>query len=150
MGTADTSRLADLRAWLETHACYDVCPCTVRIGTQEWAGCEYKQDATPSPGARNQAPYTVHALYLLGDLRPSFVRSSHECYPWESDGREWYVAGHTPLTKDDQRTQEQKERYAPFGACFYLRPWEVPDGTRIDQYEEKPYRRAPMTVEFIG
>lgn len=150
MPTVDTSRLADLRAWLEScrNPCYDVRPIRVQIGRQTWEGCEYKQDCDGRhPGAPNQAPYTIHALYLLGALPPSYRRSSKECYPWQ--GTDWYIAGHTPMPDQDRRTQAQKEQYSPFGACFYLHPWKVPGGESIDQYEEKPYRRLPMTVEYL-
>lgn len=140
---------ADLKAWLESHACYEVKPVRVRIGRAEWVGCEYRQNATPPQGAPSQAPYTIHALYLLGTLRASYRHSSRECYPWASDGREWYVAGHTPTPAKDTRTEEQKEQFAPLGACFYLHPWEVPNGGTIDQYEEQPYRRLSMSVEYL-
>jgi hypothetical protein len=143
METLNTSRVDDLRAWLETlpHPCHDVKPVRVTIGRQTWEGCEYKQESTPPEGAPNQAPYTIHALYLLGTLRRSYLHSSHECYPWEGDGREWYTAGYW----QHEGTSESQ----PFGRMFLLHPWEVPTGESIDKYERHPYRRLPMSVEYL-
>lgn len=150
METLNTSRLADLKSWLESlpHPCHDVKPVKVRIGRQEWIGCEYKQDCEGvHPGAFTHAPHTIHAFYLLGNLRKSYLHSSRECYPWE--GTDWYVAGYTPLPDRDRRTEEQKAQFAPFGANFYLYPWKVPTGDSIDKHERNPHRRLPMTVEYL-
>jgi hypothetical protein len=139
-----------LAAWLESHRCYALQPVTVTIGQETYAGCSYRQDCNPPEGARSQEPYTVEAIYLLGTLPSSYRRSSNVAYTRQDDTREWYIAGcwqGEPSPKGwAWLTEERIREIHPFGFYFLLHPWEVPDGSDIDRYETKPYRRVAITV----
>lgn len=59
-----------------------------------------------------------------------------------ADGQEWYFSSY--IIKENIKP-EHKE-FHPFGETFMIAEWEVPDGSKIDHYEEQPYRRVPMQI----
>jgi hypothetical protein len=125
----------------------DVKPCRVKIGRKEWEGAEYVHVHQWQAWHRavqlgeHQAgeEYTERIVYLVGDLPPAYKRANRVCFPYGD--YDWYVTGYY---KEPRPTQ-----YHPFGKSFMLCPWYIenqPDN-RIDDYE--PYRRVPMTMEYL-
>jgi len=81
-------------------------------------------------------------FYLLGDcIKNELRRRNKSCFTF--DNGEWYVA--TYSIKDN--ITPANAEFHPFGPTFLLMKWEVPDGTKIDEYEEYPYDRLAMTVK---
>lgn len=144
---ANRAQATKLAEWLRSVPadCYDCVPCTVLLGNMSFVGCSYKQDRQPLPGAPNQAPYTMEAIYCLGTA-PKIHERKKICYHRSDDSREWYLASHTDSAGFQRLTAEQKVRFHPFGATFILSPWETPSGEKIDAYERKPYHRVDMAV----
>lgn len=82
-------------------------------------------------------------LYLLGEVPASYRRSTHVCYNFEGDSRDWYIAYYMPR----ERLTPEYAPHHPFGPHFGLFAWSVPDGSRIDSHEEKSYARVAATLE---
>lgn len=133
-----------LREWLESFDCFDVTPVEVTIGRTMFEGCRYRQEMQPVPGARNQEPYVVEAIMLLGELPASYVRRKATAYRLPGDKRDWYVAAWTT------ETVARDPRYAQYHyggqPSFQLRPWAHEDA--IDKLERYAYERVPVKLRF--
>src|SRR6266576_573837 len=70
-------------------------------------------------------------LYLLGTLPKCYLRRRKTVFRFDYDSHDWYIACYWQ--------QDQLSRFHPFGKTFMISPWNVPEGTRIDQYERYTY-----------
>lgn len=125
-------------------------PVVVRIGKTKYVGALYTQERDTPEGCRayreGQRIYYQRALYLVGDLPSSYLRSSHTAYVWSDDrmaegarwysARRWYVAGWYDL--------DAHSEYHPFGHMFQLMP--DSDGTVTKDDDGFPYATRPMTL----
>src|SRR5262245_15952908 len=131
----------DLQAVL-THLaevdCTDLVPFTLQIGSQRYGAIAYRQECEVSEGCRayqeGQRVYTRAALYVLGALPPSYVRSSRTVYQFDDSGVDWYIGSYYTGAPN---------AWHPAGAMFLMAPWQVPDGGPIDRWQPRPYRRLP-------
>lgn len=88
----------------------------------------------------NGKPYTQEKIYCLGALPACYRRSRRVAFNFPNDSRDWYIAAYLP--RENLRAANAK--FHPFGINFLLMPWGVPDGSKIDSHEARPYRRFPV------
>jgi hypothetical protein len=80
-------------------------------------------------------------IYVVGS-RP--YKKRKVCYRFEGDGRDWYLSSYLDDTKE---LTDQQRAYHFYGVPgFSLRPWQVPNGERIDAHYHVKYQRIPVTV----
>lgn len=136
--------------WLKECDAFDIREVKIIIGSESWRACQYKQilpytatmDAVTHGTKKAGDTYTVEAIYCIGELPKDFkpLKNNHVCFPYQ--GKDWYVAGYLPAPVEESIMKQSH----PFGVNFILRPWDIP-GSKIDEYEAKPYTRTPMTIE---
>lgn len=137
MASSEESAQA-VASWLNHLPRTAATPVLVQIGAQEFAGALFTQTRDSLVGSRAYAAgereYAQRALYLLGGLPPSYLRSSRIVYRF-GDGR-WYVASwfsrHTP------------NQFNPFGRMFQLMP------ISATEHEEEPYREMQARLTTLG
>ena len=100
----------------------EVSPVVVTIGKQTYHGAAYRQRGQPG-------------IYLAGDLPASYRRSTHTCFRFADDSRDWFVGCYW----QGASLRPDQKAFHPFGHSFILLPWEHSEA--IDHWEEKPYRR---------
>jgi hypothetical protein len=137
--------MSELQEWLEGCGCVCV-PVEVTIGRTTYEGVRYKQTRKVLEGCRayteGEREYVQEALYLLGDLPATYRRSRRIAFLIDGEEHEWYLASWvTDATA-------KSERYGMFHfeghAAFQIMPWSV--GGKIDEHEERPYRRVAIRV----
>ena len=122
-------------------------PCRVAIEKETWEGAWYQRTGTWRAGMqgvqngthKEGETYEDTFLYLVGHL-PKVAKRKKCCYVFGT--LEWFVASYSndkpPLVTP----------YHPFGNSFQLKPWSIPN-SKVDDGERSPYRRVPMTVEWL-
>lgn len=113
-----------------------------RVCPRFWYGARYTTTlkyeagmmACTHHGVKPGTPYSDDGIYLVG--APPGKEGTKLCFPFE--GLDWYISGYY--------LGNAVTEYQPFGSHFMLRPWNVPDGSMIDQYEVRPYKRIAMSV----
>ena len=123
--------LNQLTEYLKQNDCYDLQPCSLKLGNSILPAVEYKQDRNPLPGARNQNPYTIHGFYVIGQIPTK--RKAYYLY----NGLVWYVAGYY------QQVNPEYNEYHPFGKNFLLFP-----SILGDSILDKSPDRVKMTVHY--
>lgn len=126
--------------WLEECGMKNVQPMRVRIKNATYEAAAY---INPYIGEGREF------IYCLGQLPYCYRRKQSTCFTREGDPREWYICGYYPWMKSGKQIpSDSQNQYQPFGANFWLAPWEA-DG-RIDDFEPTQYDRVVMEVEQQG
>jgi hypothetical protein len=125
-----TEQISKLVGWLRSTGAKQVSGCVVKIGKHTFAAARYL----------DKQHKEAH-IYAIGMLPKTMERKT--CFPF--DNQEWFRAGYIK----PEGIKPEFAEYHPFGANFILMPWQVPSGEAIDKYEQKPYRRVPMTVSAL-
>lgn len=136
--------MSKLTETLEGIGCFKVEAAELRIGRTTHEAAFYRQVVLPLPGARNQEPHEVEAVYVLGEIPAAYARDRRTCFRLDGDDRDWYVT-----TWADAKVVSNPEfaQSHPLGVWFQLRPWDTTDGTTIDMREPKPYQRIQVGVK---
>lgn len=129
-------------------------PCVVTLGKEKFEGASYVSRLQYSAsmdvvrrGERKEGEACYRRnIYLVGSLPRDKKRGLKVCFPYE--GQDWYVTCYYQGS-DNPAEEERVKEYHPFGHTFVLGPWDVPDGSAIDDGERKPYRRVSMTIDFL-
>lgn len=136
-----------LTEWLvERCGCREVRKVTVKIGRVTYQGAYYEQTLNhdvPSIDPGSVKTYTRVAMYLLGELPASYVRSSKTMYFFDKEecpqlrgiGYEWYVASWA--SKEIATSEEYGRYHYGRGPHLLLMPWSVPGWDA-----EEPYKRV--------
>ncbi len=141
--TTQTQSTQDLAIWLSNIPRTKVISAgTITIRRASYPAVLYTQDRDPLPGARNQNPYTMTAIYVLGDLPPAYNRRKSTAFRLPNDDKDWYIASYST-----QEALEKHPEYYPFGSHFLLCPWEA-EFPKIDTYEKHTYQRVDIKTDF--
>ena len=133
--------------WLRslTERVKDVRPCRVGIGKSTYGGARYtgifhytqSMMAVIEGQAKGGELYYSDTFYLLGKLPTSYKKKA----VYVIENQEWYVSGYS--------SHVERNEYQPFGWDFMLCVWNIPDGTKIDHYEERKRQRLPVEVTYL-
>lgn len=78
-------------------------------------------------------------MLLTGEYK---AITNRKCFTRDDSDNEWFVAGYATPELALERPEQN-----PFGPSIIVSAWDV--GGKIDQYENKEYKRLPMEVEYI-
>jgi hypothetical protein len=147
----EVQRLYNLLTGLETVKSTEIK--TIKIGSYTYDAALYTQELSytkdmmacthgdKKPGDK----YTRTSYLCLASCLPVEYRKSRKTvYNFNNSPIDWYVShwSGNPDAKKELRPYAEGFTLGAFG----LSPWNVPDGTPIDHYEEKPYTRIPAEV----
>lgn len=82
-------------------------------------------------------------IYALFKMTPTLIKVHRGlCWNFSGSTEDWFITCYSP------ETITEENRYGhPYGNFVMLQRWEVPDGTKIDTYERKPYRRNAIVFD---
>jgi hypothetical protein len=133
--------------WLVRCGCTNTRPVQIQIKGRTYEGAEYVDPKHPDKRIR---------YYLVGPHPAAKKRGVKEgiCYRFvnteQIDTRDWYIATYYPIPGEDM--DPHFAEYHPFGNSIILCYWPHEDerfnGQRIDHYENKPYERVSITLEY--
>lgn len=124
-------------------------PCYVTIGRQTYPAARYWETLMTPTGtpayARGERDYTRETIYCVGFL-PSAKLRGNVAFVIDGEPAEWYVAAYYGNVTGRKQSAAAPSEFHPFGNCFMMSPWSVPDGSKIDYHARVPYRRVAAHV----
>lgn len=135
------------KEWLESFGHFNVKPIRVTITV----GVEPRKDRkNPRPaktltceGCSYQSEHfagETRLMLLSGEYK---ALTKRKCFTREDSEHEWFVAGYAMPELAAERPEQN-----PFGPSIIVSAWNHTD-QKIDHYEEKPYKRLKMQVEYL-
>lgn len=82
-------------------------------------------------------------IYALLKLTPELVKAHRGlCWNFSGSSEDWFITCYSPAV-----IEPEFQHGSPYGHFVMLSRWEVPDGSKIDTYEPKPYRRKTIAFD---